>query len=96
MGAATRCIGEIYIRKEGQYYICEVNDEVYLGKLIWNKTKKRIGSNNTSSYVLKDEWIVVENCHEPIITQEVFDKAHANSKKCNRAKRGKRNYNPFF
>lgn len=57
-----------------------LNDEVYLGKLIWNKTKKRIGSNNTSSYVPKDEWMVIENCHEPIITQELFDMAHANSK----------------
>lgn len=57
-----------------------LNDEVYLGKLIWNKTKKRVGSNNTSSYVPKDEWMVIENCHEPIITQELFDMAHANSK----------------
>ena len=72
------------------------DDEVYLGKLIWNKTKKRIGSNNTSSYVPKDEWMVIENCHEPIITQELFDMAHANSKKCVRLKRGKRNYNPFY
>ena len=73
-----------------------LNDEVYLGKLIWNKTKKRIGSNNTSSYVPKDEWMVIENCHEPIITQELFDMAHANSKKYIRPKRGKRNYNPFY
>lgn len=73
-----------------------LNDEVYLGKLIWNKTKKRIGSNNTSSYVPKDEWMVIENCHEPIIAQELFDMAHANSKKCVRSKRGKRNYNPFY
>lgn len=57
-----------------------LNDEVYLGKLIWNKTKKRVGSNNTSTYVPKDEWIVIENCHEPIITQKLFDMAHANSK----------------
>ena len=32
----------------------------------------------------------------PIITQELFDAAHANSKKCIRSKRGKRNYNPFY
>ena len=73
-----------------------LNDEVYLGKLIWNKTKKRIGSNNTSTYVAKDEWIVIENSHEPIITQKLFDMAHANSKKYIRPKRGKRNYNPFY
>mgnify|MGYP000225518805 CR=1 FL=1 len=69
---------------------------VRLGKLIWNKTKKRVGSNNTSTYVPKDEWIVIENCHEPIITQKLFDTAHANSKKYIRPKRGKRNYNPFY
>ena len=69
---------------------------VRLGKLIWNKTKKRVGSNNTSTYVPKDEWIVIENCHEPIITQKLFDMAHANSKKYIRPKRGKRNYNPFY
>ena len=44
----------------------------------------------------KDEWIVIENCHEPIITQKLFDTAHANSKKYIRPKRGKRNYNPFI
>ena len=44
----------------------------------------------------KDEWIVIENCHEPIITQKLFDTAHANSKKYIRPKRGKRNYNPFY
>ena len=44
----------------------------------------------------KDEWIVIENCHEPIITQKLFDMAHANSKKYIRPKRGKRNYNPFY
>jgi DNA invertase Pin-like site-specific DNA recombinase len=73
-----------------------LNDEVYLGKLIWNKTKKRVGNTNTSSYVPKDEWIIIDNCHEPIITQELFDKAQENTRQYIRAKIGKRNYNPFY
>lgn len=73
-----------------------LNDEVYLGKLIWNKTKKRIGSNNTSTHLPKDEWVVIENCHEPIISQELFDEAQANTRQYIRPKRGKRKYSPFY
>lgn len=53
-------------------------------------------SSTSVNTTAKDEWMVIENCHEPIITQELFDMAHANSKKCVRLKRGKRNYNPFY
>lgn len=73
-----------------------LNDEVYLGKLIWNKTKKRVGNNNTSTYIPKEEWIVIENAHEPIISQELFDKAHEAVPAMVRPKRGKRNYSPFY
>ena len=86
-------ISDAYFAKE---FTKHPPNEKNLLKLIWNKTKKRVGSNNTSTYVPKDEWIVIENCHEPIITQKLFDTAHANSKKYIRPKRGKRNYNPFY
>lgn len=66
-------------------------------KSVWSSvTVRRILENEISTYVPKDEWIVIENCHEPIITQKLFDTAHANSKKYIRPKRGKRNYNPFY
>lgn len=39
---------------------------------------------------------MIANCHELIISQELFDETHINSKKCIRAKRGKRNCNPFY
>lgn len=40
---------------------------MYLGKIIWNKKRvARTGSNKLVSND-KEEWIVVENAHEPII-----------------------------
>ena len=69
----------------------EDTNEVYLGKIIWNKKRvARTGSNKLVSND-KEEWIVVENAHEPIISDELFrkanEKAFTNQKKV-LAKRG--------
>lgn len=50
-----------------------VRDERYVGKLITG-TKKRVkvGGRQTVP-VPKNEWIVIPNAHEPIITQETYD-----------------------
>lgn len=56
-----------------------LTNEVYLGKIISNKTRGN-GHKNKSENSLdferipKENWLVVENCHEAIITQEEFDK----------------------
>ena len=68
-----------------------LKNEVYLGKIIWNKKRvARTGSNKLVSND-KEEWIVVENAHEPIISDELFrkanEKAFTNQKKV-LAKRG--------
>ena len=53
-----------------------LKNEVYLGKIIWNKKRvARTGSNKLVSND-KEEWIVVENAHEPIISDELFQKAN--------------------
>lgn len=53
-----------------------LKNEVYLGKIIWNKKRvARTGSNKLVSND-KEEWIVVENAHEPIISDELFRKAN--------------------
>ena len=53
-----------------------LKNEVYLGKVIWNKSKvARTGSNKLISNK-KEDWIVVENAHEPIISEELFQKAN--------------------
>ncbi|MGF7184097.1 DNA invertase Pin-like site-specific DNA recombinase [Desulfitispora alkaliphila] len=49
-----------------------IKNPVYIGKYIWNKKSKSKIVNND-----QDDWIVLDNAHEPIITTELFDKAHA-------------------
>ncbi|GCD13080.1 recombinase family protein [Clostridium tagluense] len=55
-------------------------DETHLGKIISNKSAgdghaiKRSKDSKDLVYFHKDEWIVVENCHEAVKTQEEHDK----------------------
>ncbi len=55
-----------------------ITDETHLGKIISNKTqgdghKNKRPNAKESSVLPKSEWVVVENCHEPIKTQEEHD-----------------------
>jgi len=54
-------------------------NETYLGKIISNKQKGdghiiKKSSADDFKRLPKDQWIIVENCHEAIISQENFDK----------------------
>ncbi len=54
-------------------------DETQLGKIVTNKTqgsghKKQKPSAKPYAVKTKDEWIIVENCHAPVKTQEEHDK----------------------
>ncbi|HJV45839.1 MAG TPA: recombinase family protein [Bacillota bacterium] len=56
-----------------------LQNETYLGKIISNKQRgdgHKIKRPSSEDYrrLPKEEWIVVENCHEAIITQEEFDR----------------------
>ncbi|MFB4260467.1 recombinase family protein [Shouchella clausii] len=54
-----------------------IKNEAYLGRIIWGKTKtyKRNGKRITKK-VPRDQWIIRENCHEPLIDLELFNKAN--------------------
>lgn len=65
LGYRTRAGNEFENR--GIKYI--LSNEVYTGKTVWNK---RDSSSRTKS---KDEWIIADGSHEPIITPEQFEKA---------------------
>ena len=64
-----------------------IKNEVYLGKLLYGKTKYETvyvdgqGSKKIKKIMDKDKWIVIENAHEPIITEELFEKANNELKK---------------
>lgn len=56
-----------------------LHDETHLGKIITNKTKgdghkKKKPDALEITKIPKNQWIVVENCHEPVKTQEEHEK----------------------
>lgn len=69
-----------------------LKNEVYLGKTIWNKSRRtQIGTGRQEKND-RSQWTVVEGTHEPVVSQELFDRANErafthipkNSIKCGR------------
>jgi len=58
-----------------------LNNEVYLGHTIQGKRRAKSYKVHKVEKVPKEEWVRVENTHEPIIDKETFDKAQELSKK---------------
>lgn len=48
--------------------------EVYIGNLVQGRRKSHFYEGMPEERVSKEDWTVVENTHEPIITQELFDR----------------------
>lgn len=69
-----------YWRREFDWHVTSIrailNNEVYLGKLVYGKQRNKSMKSKEKVRNPKEDWIVVENCHEPIITQELWDTVH--------------------
>lgn len=52
-----------------------LTDEVYLGRLLWNRTKCGMDTDKKIVPQERENWIIVDNHHEPLVSQELFDKA---------------------
>ncbi len=53
-----------------------LKNEVYLGKTIWNKSSRpHVGAKRQIKND-RSEWQIVEGTHEPIVSQELFDRAN--------------------
>ncbi|MCI8483947.1 MAG: recombinase family protein [Lachnospiraceae bacterium] len=52
-----------------------LNNETYTGKLIQNKTNTLSYKDKKKKILPKEQWIIVENTHEPIIEPEIFEMA---------------------
>ena len=69
-----------YWRKEFDWHVTSIrailNNEVYLGKLVYGKQRNKSMKSKEKVRNPKEDWIVVENCHEPIITQKLWDTVH--------------------
>ncbi len=69
-----------YWRKEFDWHVTSVrailNNEVYLGMLVYGKRRNKTMKSKQVVKNPREEWIIAENTHEPIITQELWDTAH--------------------
>ena len=57
-------------------------DPVYLGHLVQKKWETSINRGTAAVRLPEEEQVVVKNTHEPIITQEIFDKVNLYGEKC--------------
>lgn len=58
-----------------------LNNEVYLGHTVQGKRRVKSYKLHKVEAVPKEEWVRVENTHEPIIDKEIFEKAQNLNKK---------------
>ncbi len=61
--------------------------EVYIGTIVNNRMEQNQRTGYKSKRREPEEWTVVENCHEPIISRELYEAAH---KKLNRKSQAKK------
>ncbi|MGN0824703.1 MAG: recombinase family protein [Candidatus Coproplasma sp.] len=93
-----------YTRKDGQKWNRNCSDKwstrtvmwiltnpVYIGRLIQHKTTRISYKNHKIVNVPENEWVVKENAHEPIISQELWDKVQTVNNSVSRGKADKAN-----
>ena len=54
-----------------------LNNQTYLGKMVQHKDIKISYKDKKKRRLPKEQWIIVDNTHEPIIDQETFDRVQA-------------------
>ena len=50
-----------------------LNNEVYIGNMVQDKVTKPRRKSNKRVKTKKEDWIIVENTHEPIISKDDFE-----------------------
>lgn len=55
-----------------------LKNEVYLGNTLLGKTKKASVKSKKKVAIPPERWIVTENTHEALVSEEIFRKAHEN------------------
>lgn len=66
-------------------------DPVYLGHLVQKKWETSMNQRTPAVRVSRENQIVVENTHEPIITQELFDRVNLYGEQCKQEYMAKQN-----
>lgn len=72
--------------------------EVYIGTIVNNRIEQNQGTGYKSKRRKPEEWTVVENCHEPIISRELYEAAHKKLDRKSQAKKVRSGNSParFF
>ena len=87
-----------YWRKPFDWHATSVrailNNPVYLGKVVFGRSKTKGFFDKRRVEAAEEEWVVVENTHEPLITQELWDTVHQ-MMKARRRENGKGEVQPF-
>jgi DNA invertase Pin-like site-specific DNA recombinase len=55
-----------------------LKNEVYLGHTILGKTKKASLKSNKKVLIDKEDWVVTKNTHEPLVSEDIFERAKIN------------------
>lgn len=71
-----------------------LNNPVYLGKVVFGRSKTKGFFDKRRVETAEKEWVVAENTHEPLISQELWDTVHQ-MMKARRRENGKGEVQPF-
>ena len=51
-----------------------LRNQAYIGNMVQGKRRTRLSENEARHFTEEEDWILVENTHEPIVDKELFDK----------------------
>lgn len=73
--------GKLYVEEEQEakaWYAGTISNilknQAYIGNMVQGKRRTRHSENEARHFTDEEDWIVVENTHEPIVDKELFDK----------------------
>ncbi len=70
-------VDQIWTRPSVSKILC---NKVYLGDCVRGKTQNISYNTKKRNHVKSKDFVIVKNTHEPIITREIFEEVHRNSK----------------
>lgn len=68
--------------------------QVYIGTIVNNRIEQNQRTGYKSRRRKEEEWTVVENCHEPIVSRELYEAAHEKLDRKSQAKKVKSDNTP--
>lgn len=80
LGLEYKGRGDTYSWSPNDVYAI-LQDEQYLGKMVYGKTRKESVKSEKRIKIPRSEWIIVENAFEPLVSPEIFYEANSKMKR---------------